>query len=321
MSKSRNWVFTINNPTEEQLDPPNRCKLLIANREVGESGTPHLQGYIEFSSPVALSFLRNWDQRGHYEIRKGSQYDAIKYCLKDFYDEETGTPAWGFDLSLESLEGFGLQTFGIDTSLNVQDFLASLNTSKTTKLTALKNLIDEGAGDKQLADYDFDTWARSYRALTQYRLLCVEPRDHEMDVFVIYGPTGTGKSKYCRDNFESPYWKQRGKWWDNYSQQSVCILDEFYGWLQWDVLLRMCDRYPLMVETKGGQIQFTSKTIVFTSNTKPDQWYKDKYFDAFIRRVKKWIFMPTLGSKYETEDYSLFRKSYLDWENLDIVQV
>lgn len=307
MSKSRNWCFTINNPSDEQpLSIPNRCKLLIANREVGTNGTPHLQGYIEFSSPVALSLLRNWEPTGHYEIRKGTQLEAIKYCLKDFWDEASGTPAWGFDLTIESLEGFGLQTYGIDGTQNIQAFIESLNNVKTSKLTLLKNLIDGGATDKELADTDFDTWARSYRALKEYRLLCVQPRDHAMDIQVIYGPTGTGKSKYCRDTFDTPYWKQRGKWWDNYSQQEVVILDEFYGWLQWDVLLRMCDRYPLMVETKGGQVQFTSKTIVFTSNTEPSQWYKDKYFDAFVRRVSTWIYMPRLESVMKFNDYKDF---------------
>lgn len=305
MSKSRNWCFTINNPTTETLDIPNRCKLLISNRELGESGTPHLQGYIEFDSPVALSFLRNWEPTGHYEIRKGSQYEAIKYCVKDFFDE-SGLPAWGFDLTIGALEGFGLQTHNVDVNLNIVEYLDSLNKTKTSRLTALKNLIDTGASDKELADHDFDTWARSYRALTQYRLLCVQPRDHEMDICIIYGPTGTGKSKYCRDTYDSPYWKQRGKWWDNYNQQETCILDEYYGWLQWDVLLRMCDRYPLMVETKGGQVQFTSKTVVFTSNTEPCKWYKDVYFDAFVRRVKKWVYMPRLNSTMIFDNYKDF---------------
>lgn len=147
--------------------------------------------------------------------------------------------------------------------------------------------------------------------------MCVSPRNWEMEVIVLYGPTGTGKSKYCNDSFESPYWKQRGKWWDNYQHQETVILDEFYGWLQWDVLLRLCDRYPLLVETKGGQIQFSTKRIVFTSNTVPSLWYKNVYFDAFVRRVNKWIYMPTLGTKLETTDY----KEFLNFINLEIIQL
>lgn len=314
MAKSRNWCFTLNNPNDEALDVPNHCTLLIATREVGDSGTPHWQGYLEFKHAIPLSTLRNWNPRGHYEIRKGTQHQAIKYCLKDFFNEDD-EPGLFLDGPISSLVGFGFQTFGIDETLTLKEFLASLENKSISKLRQLKKLIDDGASDKDLADYDFDTWCRSYRALNQYRLMCVTPRNWEMEIVVIYGPTGTGKSRMCNELYPNPYWKQRGKWWDNYAHQETVILDEFYGWLQWDVLLRLCDRYPLLVETKGGQIQFSTKRIVFTSNTKPDAWYKNVYFKAFIRRVSKWIFMPTIGSKLETEDYSIFKQSYLDWDN------
>jgi len=309
MAKSRNWCFTLNNPPDEVFDMPSNIKLLIANKEIGESGTPHYQGYIEFNTSVALSHLRNWNGRGHYEIRKGTQFDAIKYCMKDFLDGE-GKAAFPFDISIEALEGFGLVSWGIDKSQHLDSFLETLEKKKVSKLTVLKTLIDQGATEKEIADYDFDTWCRSHRALQAYRLLCVAPRNWEMDVTVIYGPTGTGKSRLCNEEFPGCYWKQRGKWWDNYASQDVVVLDEFYGWLQWDVLLRLCDRYPLLVETKGGQMQFSSKSIVFTSNTEPCQWYKTGvYFDAFVRRVNKWVYMPTLGSKLEFENYKDFLNS------------
>uniref|UniRef100_A0A8A4XAW6 Replication-associated protein n=1 Tax=Grus japonensis Circoviridae sp. TaxID=2815001 RepID=A0A8A4XAW6_9CIRC len=305
MSKSRNWVFTINNPSDDDFLFPTNVKLLVANREIGASGTPHYQGYVEFNTSVALSHLRNWDARGHYEIRKGTKYDAIRYCLKDFLTDDN-LPAWGFDLTLEALEGFGLKTYGIDKSLDLTGYLATLSTAKISKLTRLKQLIDEGASDKELADFDFDTWCRSFRALTQYRLINVQPRDWKMDVVVIYGPTGTGKSKYCNEEFENPYWKQRGKWWDNYAHQDTVVLDEFYGWLQWDVVLRLCDRYPLLVETKGGQVQFASKKVVFTSNTEPSLWYKNQVFAPFVRRVDTWIYMPRMDCKMVFTDYKDF---------------
>ena len=33
-------------------------------------------------------------------------------------------------------------------------------------------------------------------------------------------------------------------------QKAVAIIDEFYGWLSWTEILRLCDRYPCQVETK-----------------------------------------------------------------------
>ena len=51
------------------------------------------------------------------------------------------------------------------------------------------------------------------------------------------------------------------KWWDNYAQEEIIILDEFYGWLPYCEMLRLLDRYPCQVETKGGSINFAPNKI------------------------------------------------------------
>ena len=53
------------------------------------------------------------------------------------------------------------------------------------------------------------------------------------------------------------------KWWDNYAQEDVVIIDESYGWLPYCEMLRLLDRYPCQVETKGGSVNFapTEKII------------------------------------------------------------
>ena len=63
------------------------------------------------------------------------------------------------------------------------------------------------------------------------------------------------------------------------------VIDEFYGWLPWDYLLRLTDRYPFMVESKGGHIQFTSEIIIFTSNKIHDHWYKNQDCSPLNRRL------------------------------------
>jgi len=172
------------------------------------------------------------------------------------------------------------------------------------KMLVLKQMIESGETDEALADYDFNLYCSVYRSLTHYRFLLQKPRDFKTEVIVIHGPTGTGKSKYCFDNFPDAYWKCRSNWWDGYLNQEVVIMDEFYGWIQFDLLLRMCDRYPLIVETKGGHVQFRAKTIVFTTNSEPSTWYKNVYFPSFVRRVDKWMVMPVWGETTVYYDYS-----------------
>lgn len=103
------------------------------------------------------------------------------------------------------------------------------------------------------------------------------------------------------ESYPDAYWKQRSNWWDGYANHEHVVIDEFYGWLPFDLLLRLCDRYPLLVETKGGQVQFSANTIVITTNKRPTEWYTNMYTPALIRRVDHWIIMPAIG---ETHTYT-----------------
>lgn len=174
-------------------------------------------------------------------------------------------------------------------------------------------MIDKGSSDLDLAEYNFSVYIACYRGLSHYRLLKSKPRDHPVTTIIIQGPTGTGKSKYCMENFPNAYWKQRSQWWDGYADQETVIIDEFYGWLPFDLLLRICDRYPLMVETKGGQVNFVAKTIVITTNSIPDRWYKNVYFKSFIRRINQILVFPVwgLGASF-FDDYGTALKHMID---------
>ncbi len=53
------------------------------------------------------------------------------------------------------------------------------------------------------------------------------------------------------------------------------VIDEFYSWIPLDVLLRLLDRYPLLVERKGGSVRMLATVFIFTSNVPPDEWYSN----------------------------------------------
>lgn len=85
-SSLRRVVFTLNNYTQDEL-----TTLLqdlgkhqyIIGKEVGESGTPHLQGYIEFATPVKFRTIKKILPRAHLEKAKGNKQQNIDYCSKD----------------------------------------------------------------------------------------------------------------------------------------------------------------------------------------------------------------------------------------------
>lgn len=87
ISPAKRWCFTLNNPTEEErssivLKLEELSTLYIIGDEVGESGTPHLQGYVEFSKkirpvvPIGITGV-------HWEKVRGTRNDNITYCRKD----------------------------------------------------------------------------------------------------------------------------------------------------------------------------------------------------------------------------------------------
>lgn len=85
-SPSKKWCFTLNNYTSENENDirskiESVCKQGGFGKEVGESGTAHLQGWVEFkikSRPVGI-----FPKGMHWEKMKGSITDSITYCSKD----------------------------------------------------------------------------------------------------------------------------------------------------------------------------------------------------------------------------------------------
>lgn len=91
--RSRIWVFTLNNFIEddkiriENYAKKEKCKLVM-QAEKGESGTPHLQGFIEFINARSFSSVKkalsknDKDKRIHIEKARNAKA-AEEYCKKE----------------------------------------------------------------------------------------------------------------------------------------------------------------------------------------------------------------------------------------------
>jgi len=77
-------------------------------------------------------------------------------------------------------------------------------------------------------------------------------------------------------------------------EHQTLIVDDFYNNWKFTTWLRVCDRYPTEVHTKGGFLQFLARKLIFTSNRPPDEWYPNiladpRRADSFHRRVENII--------------------------------
>ena len=88
-SRARSYCFTINNWNNQdakalqELWDSGKCKYFIAGKEVGEEGTPHIQGYVMFKNPVTFSTIKSFISRAHIEVARGTAEENIAYCSKD----------------------------------------------------------------------------------------------------------------------------------------------------------------------------------------------------------------------------------------------
>ena len=84
------WSFTFNNYDEKNIETilqyfKLNCKEYYFQEEVGESGTPHLQGSIELKTRKRLTELKKLNEKIHWEATRN--IDASnKYCQKPSFE-------------------------------------------------------------------------------------------------------------------------------------------------------------------------------------------------------------------------------------------
>lgn len=246
---------------------------------MGDSGTPHLQGYIAFTHKKMRSTVaRMVSDRAHLERTLGTPTQASTYCT----DVQKRDPD-----NMEILHVFG----NLDDVPNLA--LETAAPGKRNDLTDCKRKLDDGSSVWDLADDHWGSVVRYHKAFTAYKHARMVARDFKSVVFVFYGAPGTGKSR-AAFNFDRVFAVPASngtQWMDGYDPErhSTVVFDDFHASLPAHVLLRLLDEYPVQFPTKGGFVEFKPKCIVLTSNYHPRQWYdwsKTKAdYDAFERRV------------------------------------
>jgi len=67
---------------------------------------------------------------------------------------------------------------------------------------------------------------------------------------------GFREIKKKASEFNDIYWKDDTKWWDGYDKHESIVIDDFRASnIEFNHLLKLLDRYPMRIETKGGYRQ------------------------------------------------------------------
>jgi len=92
--RAKNWCFTMNNYSEEDVDrlsaPLEDVLYIVFGREVGGQGTPHLQGTVCFSARKRLPQVIAIIGQAHFTVTRLLP-QSVEYCKKDGNFVEKGT--------------------------------------------------------------------------------------------------------------------------------------------------------------------------------------------------------------------------------------
>lgn len=268
--RHRNWVFTLNNPdkyvtydaTQEDgnehgtvdyelsawRDCIAKASYVLCQIERGESGTVHLQGYLELQQPLGLSGLKKLLPTAHWEPRYGSQEDAINYVSKS--DTKLAGP---FSYGVKKQQGERV------------DFAKALAELKEGK-SVMEVIEDTPSMLRYVTHLDKISSKLKLRERPAPKIIW------------LFGQTGSGKTKSAWDIFgpEAYVFLDPDKgtaWFDGYGGEANFIWDEFSGNYPFRKLLVLLDRYPLREQIKGSFVNIRACNFIITSNQNPSDFY------------------------------------------------
>lgn len=204
-SPAKQWVFTLNNYTEEEYN--NCCNVLkemkyaIVGKEIGSSGTPHLQGFFILNTKLRLSGLKKLFNNDRYHFDRSNCKDGTKssdYCKKGQQSHEEWTQ-----------HGNKGPNFGKDAVYFEHGTLGG-NEGKRSDLLKAKDKLDAGYSLADVAkdEETFPVYLKYSNALKEYAAMiqpilphCIEelrPWQKELQDYLQQPPSST-KIKFIVD--------------------------------------------------------------------------------------------------------------------------
>jgi len=271
---AKNWCFTVNNYTEadETLFQSLDTSYLVYGREIGESLTPHLQGFLVLKKTARLSGMKKLHPTAHWEQSKGTAAQNRAYCTKDGHIFESGE----MPLTRQQLGEMEIARYD----------------------QARKSAI---AGD--FDSIPSDIYIRHLSSLHKIRSMA-QTVPIALDGLLlnewIHGPAGTGKSSKAYSENPGSYLKGLNKWWDGYTGQDTVIIDDMdpYHKSLAQEFKQWAHHHPFPAETKGGSLCIRPKKLIVTSNYTIDEVWEDETTRAAMHRRFKEIYIgPTVTLK------------------------
>lgn len=241
---SRDWCFTCFDTEKELNFDKNNCRYIIYGRErCPTTNKEHYQGFAIFNRTCRMRKCKEWIGGGDTVHIEPRR--GTRDQARDYCRKSDSQPfEWG------QFDGM-------------------------TKENLFKQPIP------YIKEHYPEFYCRYHKGLEKLNI-DKGPKWRDLKVTILWGPTGTGKTRQVmeKDNvykIDPPY-----KWWDGYEGEEILLIDDYKrGAIDRGFLLNLLDGYRLRLETKGGHTWALWSQVYITTNYNPEIWADE----AISRRV------------------------------------
>lgn len=261
---AKTWDITINNYTDSDVSflENLECSKKIISKEVGEKGTPHLQGRMTFKRTYRFTQLKKLHSKAHWSITECPQ--DFNYIMKEdseiIIKEDNRKQGYRTDLVKiyeEIKEGKTVEQITIEAPIIYHQYGRTLE--------KLEDIVNRKKFRTEMTKCEW-----------------------------LYGETGVGKSHKAFENYSEDthyLWTNDGGWWDGYRGQEIVVINDFRGEIPYNMMLQLIDKWPMKVRRRNREpMPFVSKMIYITSSLRPDQIYRHRDEEdniaQLLRRIK-----------------------------------
>lgn len=260
---------------------------IICCRENHQDGNHHYHIYFESRQPVQTTNERYFDlnfngnvYHPNIESITKTPYKTVEYVMKD-------GDYWEY--------------------LPENRPVCSLNQmSKSEKNKFLRNNDPIALYEQdEISPIQCANLIKAKELITRYKQMKITRRDKPI-ILWFWGATGTGKTRTAIEiatDSNLSYWishSEKLQWFDGYNGQEYVIIDDFRrNMCSYNYFLRLCDRYQMQVQVKGGYVNWIPKVIIITSPVDVETAYT--YFDMKANEERQWDHLDQLKRRIDDE--------------------